>query len=373
MPSSLPPRTPTTASVLTDPNLPEVVELMSYHKGIRGRATVVLRVREVTPRQAVPEPEPETQGGVDTAESAEETEVPDSRGYVLKLMWSESEKRLEGEVLGKLVGIYRLAQHLWHSNVLKAKRCLDATLDRDEGPAGKNLTNLDIVLNEKDSKEAEYYPGDYSMMHPSCPKRVYCQPLTPTVGEPLWTADSPRNLLEAVLGAILGYWSIFNEGMLCQDMNDGNVLMLQEGQRFDCRKRKGRQPPPCKHHFLDDLESFFWLILWTTITHLDPQVRKRTSAALRIINGLDQHYLVNIYAQKRTLLSDCDRSGGRSIKKQLAAFGNAWAKDSMIVSVIVDLGSFFYKIDDDDLDNPDYEPDVVFPHVIDTILKALGV
>ncbi|KAG8729492.1 hypothetical protein FRC10_003859, partial [Ceratobasidium sp. 414] len=239
MPSLLPPpRTPTTASVLADPNLPEVVQLMSYRKGIQGRATVVLRVREVTPSQAVPEPEPETQGGVDTAEGVEETEVPDSRGYVLKLMWRESEKRSEGGVMEKLVGIYGLAQYLWHSNVLKAKQCLDAMLDQDEGSTGKNLTNLDIVLDEEDGKEVEYYPGDYSTMHPSCPKRVYCQPLMSTVGEPLWVADSPRNLLEAVLGAILGYWSIFNEGMLCQDMNDGNVLMLQGGQRFDCRKRK---------------------------------------------------------------------------------------------------------------------------------------
>ncbi|KAG8743005.1 hypothetical protein FRC10_000513 [Ceratobasidium sp. 414] len=209
MPSSLPHpliRTPTTASALADLNLPEVVELLFYRKDVRGRATVVLRVREVIPRQAVPEPEPETQGGVDTAEDTAETEIPDLRGYLLKLMWWESEKRSEGKVFGGLIGIYGLAQHLWYSDALRAERCLDATLDRDEGLAGKNPTNLDIVLNKEDGKEVEYYPartGDYSMMHPSCPKRFYCKLLIPTVGEPLWTADSPRNLLEAVLGAIL--------------------------------------------------------------------------------------------------------------------------------------------------------------------------
>ncbi|KAG8729493.1 hypothetical protein FRC10_003860 [Ceratobasidium sp. 414] len=311
-----------------------------------------------------------------------------------------------------------------------------------------------------------------------------------TVGEPLWAAESPRRLLEAVLDSILdrirgGYWRLFNKGVLHRDISDGNVMMLQEGQRFDHREWKEEQPTtdstadprtssseellwqylkklgrdprgvlsdfdlsatrpemektffgntlderntpkppatveprrstrhkensqpsstptlhsgkglkkidfrtgtptfmssrvlrvpigqPYKHHLLDDLESFFWLILWSTAAHLDPQVHKGTSAALKIINGLDQPRLENISAHKRALLSDCDRSGGRSIRKQLASFGNAWAKDSMIVSVIVDLGSFFYKIEDDDLDNPDYEPDVVFPHVVDTILRAL--
>ncbi|KAG9082985.1 hypothetical protein FRC06_004744 [Ceratobasidium sp. 370] len=308
-----------------------------------------------------------------------------------------------------------------------------------------------------------------------------------TVGEPLWAAESPRRLLEAVLDAILGYWRLFNKGVLHRDISDGNVMMLQEGQQFDHREWKEERPPtdstattsasssdellqqylekldrdprgvlsdfdlhttrsemekrffgdtlaerdaptpsatveprrstrhkgnsqssstsilhsdkgtkkidfrtgtptfmssrvlripvgqPYKHHFLDDLESFFWLILWSAAAHLDPQVRKGTRAALHIINGLDQPNLEHICVYKNSLLSDCGRFAGKAIKKQLASWGNAWAKDPMMVSTIVNLGSFFYGIDNDDLDNPDYEPDVVFPCVVDIIMKVLGV
>ncbi|KAG8738979.1 hypothetical protein FRC10_006283 [Ceratobasidium sp. 414] len=494
MPSSLPlplNRTPITDGALADLNLLNVMKRLVYCKGTRGRATpVVLRGREVFSRQALPEPEPKTQVSIDTIQSAEKTYVLGSRDYVLKLVWRELGKRSVGEGLVELVGVYGLTQHLWYDDAFKAKQCLDATLGQDEGLACENSTNLDIVLNEEDSEEeVEYNPariGDYSTTRASCPKQVYCRLLMSTVGEPLWAAESPRRLLEAVLDSILGYWRLFNKGVLYRDISDGNVMMLQEGQQFDHRewkevrpttdstadprtssseellrqylKKLGRDPrgvlsdfdlsatrpemektffgdilaernaptpsatveprrstrhkgnsrpssiptlhpgkglkkidfhtgtptfmssrvlrvpigQPYKHHLLDDLESFFWLILWSTAAHLDPQVHKGTYAALTIVNNLDQLDLVGIYFCKKSLLSDCDRSGGRSIRGQLASFGNGWAKDRMIVSAIVDLGSFFYRIVDADLDTPAYEPDVVFPCVVDMILKALG-
>ncbi|KAG8743003.1 hypothetical protein FRC10_000511 [Ceratobasidium sp. 414] len=482
------------------------MERLCHRKGIRGRSTVVLRVREVIPRRPLPDPEPEpTEDGLDAAEwngirtrgqktqeqeetqGTEEAEILGSRDYILKLMWRESEKRSEGEIMEKLVGIYGLAQYLWHSDVFKSKcsckkpkkqqckQCPDVTPDRDGVLACKNLTDLDIeVPNEEDGREANYNhvrTDEYSMTYASCSKRVYCRLLMSTVGEPLWAAESPRRLLEAVLDAILGYWRLFNKGVLHRDISDGNVMTLQEGQRFDHREWKAERPTtdstadprtsssekllqqylekldrdprgvlsdfdlsatrsemektffgntlaerntptppvtveprrstrhkensrpssnpilysdrvigvkkidfrtPYNHHFLDDLESFFWLILWSTAAHLDPHVSKGTYDALVVVNNLDHPSLTSIYTQKRTLLSDCDRFGGKVMKSQLASFGNNWAKDPMVVSVIVDLGSFFHGIDNTDLGNPNYEPDIVFPCVVDIIMNALG-
>ncbi|KAG9084171.1 hypothetical protein FS749_005430 [Ceratobasidium sp. UAMH 11750] len=308
-----------------------------------------------------------------------------------------------------------------------------------------------------------------------------------TVGEPLWAAESPRRLLEAVLDAILGYWRLFNKGVLHRDISDGNVMILPEGQQFDHREWKEERPttdgttdsrtnksdellrqylerldrdprgvlsdfdlhtarsqmekmffgdilaerdtstPPTsveprrstrqkeqsqsssapvvrpekkikkidfrtgtptfmsyrvlsvpvgqryKHHFLDDLESFFWLILWSTAAHLDPQVDRGTAMALKIINGLDQPDLDSICAYKKSVLFDCIISGGNEIEGTLISCKNAWASDPNMISVIVGLGSFFAGIGRRDVDAPDYHPDIAFPRVVDMILKALEV
>ncbi|EUC60476.1 WD40-repeat protein (notchless protein), related protein, putative [Rhizoctonia solani AG-3 Rhs1AP] len=42
------------------------------------------------------------------------------------------------------------------------------------------------------------------------------------------------------------------------------------------------------HSFLDDIESFFWLILWSTAAHLDPAAERPTAAAQSMLNLLNQ-------------------------------------------------------------------------------------
>ncbi|KAG9084170.1 hypothetical protein FS749_005429 [Ceratobasidium sp. UAMH 11750] len=440
MPPSPPHPLVRTPTALVNSNLPtkrlKVMELLCYRKSVRGRATVVFCVREVVPHRAkLSKPEPEAVVGIDI-DTVQDAEGADT------LLWRESERELEGERLEKPMDIYGRSKARWSG------QCLDTTPDLDEILGFKNLMDLNIeVADGEDAKRAEYSStrtGDNSMMHTSCLKRAYCQVSMPTVGEPLCAAESPRSLLEAVLDAIISYWNLFNKGMLCREMNDGNVLILRGGPWFDRQQRKerrtrgnatsvryattrsevllqenlerlGRDPrgfllselcldSSCPrmqaelaeirqvtpmfaasrlldlfidrhvtYPFLDDLEPFFWLILWATVGHLDPQVRRRTSAALDILNGFDQSNVSNIRAHKEVLMLYCHRFGGRKMRQKLTSWGNAWASDPMVVSVIVDLGAFFLGIDYDDFDNPDYDPSVVFPRVVDIFIKALGI
>jgi hypothetical protein len=92
-----------------------------------------------------------------------------TQDYVLKLIWRDPKKEPEGEVLKRLVGIYGLAQWLWHQDVSRMCRCqgaqeefcevcVDKTPDQDNVLVCKNLVDLDIEVpaDSADGKEVEY-------------------------------------------------------------------------------------------------------------------------------------------------------------------------------------------------------------------------
>ncbi|KAG8733185.1 hypothetical protein FRC10_000373 [Ceratobasidium sp. 414] len=235
----------------------KVVRTLCHRKTIRGR--------EVARPGLSAEPE-DVQGGAKTRSRkereqrmTEEAEILGPRDYVLKLMWRDPNKRMEGEVLERLVGIYGVAQYMWHSDAFKAcntagcagtmhnscGNCLDRTLDRDNVLVANNLTDLDIELPEeaRDGRETKYMAvktDEYSEAYAKRTPRIYCRLLMSTVGSSLCTAESPRHLLQAVLDAILGYWRLVNKGLLHRDISDGNVLMLNEDYGY--AEREWRAP-----------------------------------------------------------------------------------------------------------------------------------
>ncbi|KAG8745183.1 hypothetical protein FRC10_008636 [Ceratobasidium sp. 414] len=243
-----------------------VVEKLCHRKSIRGRATIVLRVREVIRPGILDVPE-EVEGTIRTRsqtkrkrQPAEEVEVLGTRDYVLKLMWRDPGKKTEGEVLERLVGIYGVAQCIWHSDAFKmcdspgcgnstnnpCGNCLDMTPGRDEVWVTKNLTDLDIEIpgdteGDEEPKYKEVKTDEYSTAHAQRTSRIYCRLLMSTVGSPLCTAESPRRFLQAVLDAILGYWRLVNKGLLHRDISDGNVLMLQEGHGYSQREWRNQR------------------------------------------------------------------------------------------------------------------------------------
>ncbi|KAG8688335.1 hypothetical protein FRC09_012961 [Ceratobasidium sp. 395] len=428
----------------------KVMERLCHRKSIRGRTTIVLRVREVIQAGTSEDPE-ETLECVKTRGQKKEAqappEIPEKLGtqdYVLKLMWRDPNKRMEGEVLERLI---------------------DRTPGRARMLATKNLTDLNIAIPEEAEGEEETVyreveTNEYSEVYAQRTSRVYCRLLMSTVGSPLCSAESPRQLLQAVLDAILGYWGIVNKGLLHRDISDGNVLMLQEGRGYNKREWKGQQEPvsskdasqaesekllqnvlktlgrdpsgilndfdlftthnqmgatffdeptseddefagremkrrklgsttsttipsamPGKgkepethgsqessltqvtnadkgasykdidfrtgtptfmsyrvlkipvgqryeHSFMDDLESFFWVILWCVVEHVDAngnslKVAEQTQRAAPILNLLDQFKLENIASAKLAMLAGCLLDDGDDMKNTLASCKNS--------------------------------------------------
>ncbi|KAG8739493.1 hypothetical protein FRC10_005589, partial [Ceratobasidium sp. 414] len=480
-----------------------VMERLCHRKSIRGRATIVVRTRSRTKREQQP---------------AEEVELLGTRDYVLKMMWRDPNKKMEGEVLERLVGIYGVGQHMWPSDVFKVCNCgstlddscggcLDKTPNRDRVLVAKNLTDLDIEIpEEKEGEEETQYKAvetdGYSEAYARRTQRIYCRLLMSTVGSPLCSAESPRQLLQAVLDAILGYWRLVNKGLLHRDISDGNVLMLPGGHGYNTRewkiprditseldpglaqsekllqevldglgrdptgmlndldlftthgdlgaaffgdscsegedceveepepkrrklssgavasapsssdKGKGREEDTpgdsslnpavgvekracqaidfrtgtptfmsarildvelgqrCQHHFMDDLESFYWLILLCAIEHIDSPGGQATKSALALLEQLECHNINFISSIKYTLLQHC-AGKGKLMRQKLASCENSWATDPAIVSVVLKLGTYFNGIYVDDL-LEDCSPTEVFPVVVGVIAGALN-
>ncbi|KAG9103626.1 hypothetical protein FRC06_009284 [Ceratobasidium sp. 370] len=133
------------------------------------------------------------------------------------------------------------------------------------------------------------------------------------------------------------------------------VLGVLPGERYE-------------HTFMDDLESFFWVLLYTTLGHADPGVNGLNSAALRILDRLDHQdmHMVNMF--KSGFLATCG-SCPEAAAQMLRKAENGWACDDNLVSAVVQLGSFF--LDDDDVPITEMGPAVAFPKVVDIILEAL--
>ncbi|KAG8687851.1 hypothetical protein FRC08_011737, partial [Ceratobasidium sp. 394] len=352
---------------------------------------------------------------------------------------------------------------------------------------------------EKEGEETEYKAvktDEYLAAHVDHTPRIYSRLLTSTVGLPLSSAESPRQLLQAVLDAILGYWRLVNMGVLHRDISDGNVLMLRQGQGYNKRdwriprattnildpklaesesllqevldrldrdptgmlndfdmfttygemgaafyssyendesrakepelkrrkancgtvatapsasnKENGATTEPItdraaevedttgqvmdyrvgtpafmsarvlevepgqryKHCFMDDLESFFWLLLVCVIEHVDSPGDQPTESAKRLMRGF--HRRINsIHLTKSSFLIKCDRQA-KMMRRDLALCENSWAADPAIESVVVQLGAYFNDVryEGDSLEG--FSPGAVFPMIVEIFTIALA-
>ncbi|KAG9112047.1 hypothetical protein FRC07_007997 [Ceratobasidium sp. 392] len=515
------------------PKLPtrrfRVMERLCHRKSIRGRATIVLRVREVIRPGFLEDPKEDQKRAKTRSQTKQEQqyegpELLATKNYVLKLMWRDPNKKTEGEVLERLVGIYGVAQYMWHSDVFKTcgrldcaqpmvdscGECLDKTPSRDRMLTTKNMTELNIYIPEEPKDEEPKYEevktDEYSEAYARRTPRIYCRLLVSTVGSPLCSAENPRQLVQAVLDAVLGYWRLVNMGLLHRDISDGNVLLLQDGDGYSKREWKNprakaeeldpilvesekllqsllhklnRDPTgmlndfdlftthsgmgalffgdsptegegdrvevnpnetgePAKrrklnttistsvpssssgkgkeceasqshessigrvtkvdqgarrgidfrtgtptfmslrvleipigqsyqHSFMDDLESFFWLILWCI---LERDERGNTNPGVdEVLNLLDQSNLAGIASEKSNLLAKCVRDDGDGVRDALARCKNVWATDPMVIDLILEMGTYFNHVSRKKIFQ--YSPNKVFPKIVKMITDAL--
>jgi hypothetical protein len=127
---------------------------------------------------------------------------------------------------------------------------------------------------------------------------------------------------------------------------------------------------PYHHSYLDDLESFFWLIFWCATAHTDSTNHSPTSDAQRTLTILNHGDLKTMATMKRGLLTDCSQARGMEMCETLDSFANTWALDPMIRSLILQLGQFFYKTYDDPDESRSPPKDIL--KVVCTIQDALS-
>lgn len=120
---------------------------------------------------------------------------------------------------------------------------------------------------------------------------------------------------------------------------------------------------------MDDLQSFFWLILWSIAAHLNPG--KNTQAEARaMLDSLEQSNLKAIASAKTTMLTESFVRNGQDMRHQLLLFKNEWVIEP-VISLVIRLGSFFF-MEAIASDSSTCEPSVIFPQIVDMILVALS-
>lgn len=128
---------------------------------------------------------------------------------------------------------------------------------------------------------------------------------------------------------------------------------------------------PYHHSYLDDLESFLWLILWSAAAHLDIGVDDPSNGAQYVLDSMDQSSLRALADWKRSHLSQCRSRNGGPMKELLKSFNNKWASHPVFVNVILRLGGFFQKIEYGELPE-ETAPVSMFSSVVDILMSELG-
>ncbi|CCO35281.1 hypothetical protein BN14_09398 [Rhizoctonia solani AG-1 IB] len=465
-----------------------VMERLCHRKCIRGRATIVLRLREVRQRH------PDQEGSRCSArlseklpKEAEREEVPNARDYVLKMMWRNPDRRPEGEVLRRLSGGYGVVEYLWHSDKLKSSatchersattcnKCHDATPERPEKQR-KNLGDLDVRFPEDDKEEEPRYGywhtlnlgilhrdisdgnvlirvSDHEDKHGSqlvekqgprdtrddlfslrlSDLATVAPSTTSLSGSNGGEEDHPMaksrtalcvtltnlNLSKDSRGFLSDYdlfttHSKMGPGLFGEPLKPGRTDESHSDSDLECEKSTNgnlqetsqsttlpknkpfnkidyhtgtppfmsarvlhiKQGKRYTHHFLDDLESFFWLLLWCVVEHRDTSpgndetIIDPTEEALDLLGSLDRadSQLKTISHSKESILTQCRRG---KFARTLQECKNSWVTEPVIISVISQLGAYFFDAYNDDYPYLRYPPHIVFPTIVNVLTDSL--
>ncbi|RWA14481.1 hypothetical protein EKO27_g553 [Xylaria grammica] len=248
-----------------------------------------------------------------------------SRPFVIKDSWQFPERSEEGKLLEEVTarGVTNVARYYYHKTVrIQAKdddiqgnvrRGLDITRASNyrtgRARGMRNLTVEAISRNSSTgSKRSSSQTG--ALLPPSkrshsgsvspaissnetSPNRIHRRIVLCDYGKPIYKASSRPALLGALEGCIKGHKSLYNAGLLHRDISINN-LMINEGNKESCLssflidldlaikvdriKASGAKGITGTrafmaigilmgedHTFMDDLESFFWVLFWICI------------------------------------------------------------------------------------------------------------
>ncbi|CAE6351095.1 unnamed protein product [Rhizoctonia solani] len=480
-----------------------------------GPGTVVFRIREHFTHGWKVDADQEAGTRADVGEESDRS--PEE--YTLKLTWRLDNNQLEGEAIEQAEGTFGLAQHVSHGDIVMPGRCkclltpgvlysqalCKICVDRTPTVRGLLVPNIlkDLSIDttlEGDSRLVPECPDQILLQRaPPRTSRIYSYILFSSFGKPMHQAESPEIYLAAMMDALLGYWGLYNMGIVHREISRHNLLLATKEQKFTLawwkrdrqineptmgeseeRRRyyldwrmshtlsptgmlidlasharlEPEAPPPSssqlgaqgslpptsfkegthkttkrrgksaksraampvgrrnnrnsnnsvahagpqspldlvvgfngivysvrvakmilipqqlyRHHFYDDIESFFWVMLWEAIAHVDPgkQLNKHARNLLENFQMSDTRYLHIKW--KEDTLQDCMNSGGRTTLARLSACDNTWASHGNFRIMVVSLLGFIATLRKEKVVRP---AAVVFNEILQAF-KAFGI
>ncbi|CUA68394.1 Presequence protease, mitochondrial [Rhizoctonia solani] len=462
---------------------------LSSKRRVVGSGTSLFRIREHLP----PGPECETENSKGKAKEGSAGRIEPAE-YVLKLSWRLDDGRPEGEALEDVDGVFGIPQYVSHGDItisgecrcsppgvhpshIEYRNCVDRTPVLPGLRAFRNFRDVLASIPPENVGGVSQAPREtLPTSNATRRNRIYSYVLTSSIGTPMERAVSPRIYVRAMMDAILGYWGLYNRGIIHREstrtrrteidhriqygalvesekqlreaLRDtvgtrspiGMLVDLSSHQRlgyskasltpevvgenralphkfleskdldkFKVKRRKGNSggsvakrvdtftfdvdgPQPdfgnlvcCnerfysirvarmimtpelkyQHHFYDDLESFFWVMLWTAISHVDSRGKERSESATRYLANFHQTDPSRLdIGWKEMILDDCLlRSGAKTIA-MLDASKNSWASSRLLQVAIVTFGFQIGALREEEQVSPPAE-------VFDALISAL--
>ncbi|OAV88624.1 hypothetical protein PTTG_11737 [Puccinia triticina 1-1 BBBD Race 1] len=213
----------------------------------------------------------------------------ESEKFVIKDSWQPLEQREEGSILRDVTekNVPHVVRYHHHETVHVASQIVDIESHLRGGinfKSGEEIRPTDASddLQEQESK------GFINRVH----RRLVLK----DVGQPIWTVDSPIHLLEALEGCIKGHQALLKAGYLHRDISINNLMIdnqttdpdrkyflidLDGAVAYPIVNEEDRDPrygtkvfvsfnlllKDKPRDFVDDLESFFWVLMWICVNH----------------------------------------------------------------------------------------------------------
>jgi hypothetical protein len=121
---------------------------------------------------------------------------------------------------------------------------------------------------------------------------------------------------------------------------------------------------PYRHSYLDDLESFYWLIYLSAVSHVD-EGKTMNANQKQEVKLFDSPSMGSLAEYKSQMIM-----GGDGTSRWLNIFDNKWAKSFAFRTVLVELEEFFREVWEER--DPGLTPTQAFTRFTDVLLIAVS-
>ncbi|KAA1107311.1 hypothetical protein PGT21_009769 [Puccinia graminis f. sp. tritici] len=239
--------------------------------------------------------------------------------FVVKDSWQPAHRTEEGVMLREVTekNIPHMARYYHHEDVQVANQIVDIESHVRAGIIFRNGQTIETTSESVNSNHSDEFTN-----------RFHRRLILKDVGEPIWKVDSPVRLLEALEGCIKGHQALLRAGYLHRDISISNLMINYQNDlnrksflidldvaipypTSNDQARSARAGTKVfmsinllaqehGHSFVDDLESFFWVLIWICI-HYPKGDRTRSN-----LTGWNELDLETLKHTKRDLLAHPD-------------------------------------------------------------------